>query len=347
LGNQPNQAKCLTNIGLSYFQMAKYDDALMYEQRAIDLLQKLNMPAELGLNLDNLGLTYATIGQLDQALNAYLQALEQARKAGDRMGITEISDSMADLFVVQGRYGAALKTQQEALKNAQQLEQQSGTTVAEIQANYANILNQLGRGQEVQKTLEESLAAARSAHDEALAAKVFNFQGESAYYRGDFTSAGPFFERAQQSAAKSKERIQSLNARLNLAKVSIKEGHAASAANTLKGLCKEADSLAVRYIATKCSIALGEAWLASKDYAHAQDELQSAVRKSEDLGMKSLLPEGHYLLSQALRKSGNNAEADRHLRQAAQLVDEMRQESKSDSLLQRADLKPIVEEAKK
>jgi hypothetical protein len=63
--------------------------------------------------------------------------------------------------------------------------------------------------------------------------------------------------------------------------------------------------------------------------------------------MKSLLPEGHYLLSQALRKNGKQSDADRHLQQAAQLVEEMRQESKSDSLLQRADLKPIVEEAKK
>jgi hypothetical protein len=63
--------------------------------------------------------------------------------------------------------------------------------------------------------------------------------------------------------------------------------------------------------------------------------------------MKSLLPEGHYLLSQALRKNGSKAEADRHLQQAAQLVEEMRQESKSESLLQRADLKPIVDESKK
>jgi tetratricopeptide (TPR) repeat protein len=180
-----------------------------------------------------------------------------------------------------------------------------------------------------------------------MVAMILNFQGESFYYRGDFKSSRPLFERAQQSAVKAKDPIQSLTARLNLAKVSIKEGKAAAAVNTLKELRKEADSLGVKYIATKCSVALGDALLQAKDYAHAQDELQSAVRKSEDLGMKSLLPEGHYLLSQTLRKRGNTADADRHLQQAAQLVEEMRQESKSDSLLQRADLKPIVEEAKK
>jgi tetratricopeptide (TPR) repeat protein len=346
-GNQPRQAMCLTNIGWIYFQLTKYDDALMYQQRAVDLLQKLNMPTELATNLNNLALSYAMIGQFDPALNSYLQALEQARKVGGKEQISAISDGMAELFLIQGRYGAALKAQQEAVKNAQQLEQQSGTFLAESQADYANILNHLGRGQEGQKTLDESLNAARSAQNDALAAKVLNFRGESLYYQGDFKSARPFFERAQQSATKAKDRIQTLTARLNLARVSVKEGHAATAVNALTGLFREADSLGAKHLATESSIALGEALLASKDFAHAQDQLESAVRKSEDLGMKSLLPEAHYLLSQALRKRGNVSDADRHLDQAAQYIQQMRQESQTDALLERADFKPIVKEAGK
>src|SRR6266404_2470624 len=347
LGNQPNQVKCLANIGAIYGLMAKYDDALVYHQQAVDLLHKVQMPGALATELNNVGVAYFMIGQFDQALQNYLQALDQARKAGSKDVIAEASDGIAELFAAQGRLGAALNAQQESVKNVQQLEQQSGAALAQSLADYAHILNQLGRGLEGQKTLDESLNAARSAQAEPLVAIILNFQGESFYYRGDFKSSRPLFERAQQSAAKAKDPIQSLTARLNLAKVSIKEGKAAATVNTLKELRKEADSLGVKYIATKCSVALGNALLQAKDYAHAQDELQSAVRKSEDLGMKSLLPEGHYLLSQTLRKRGNTADADRHLQQAAQLVEEMRQESKSDSLLQRADLKLIVEEARK
>ena len=347
LGNQPNQVKCLANIGEIYRQMAKYDDSLVYHQQAVELLHKVQMPGVLATELNNVGLAYFMIGQFDQALQSYVQSLDQARKAGSKDVIAEASDGMAELFAAQGRLGAALNAQQDSVKNAQQLEEQSGAALAQSQADYAHILNQLGRGLEGQKTLDDSLNAARSAQAEPLVATILNFQGESFYYRGDFKAARPLFERAQQSAAKAKEPIQSLTARLSLAKVSIKEGHAAAAVNTLKGLRKEADSLGVKYIATKCTIALGDALLQAKDYSHAQDELQSAVRKSEDLGMKSLLPEGHYLLSQALRKNGKQSDADRHLQQAAQLVEEMRQESKSDALLQRSDLKPIVEEAKK
>lgn len=346
VGNQPNQVKCLANIGNIYNQMAKYDDSLMYHQRAVDLLQKVQLPGVLAGELNNVGLAYAIIGQYDQALHNYLQALQEARKVGNKGVIAGTSDNIADLFGIQGRLGAALEAQNEAIRNAQQSEQQSGAWLAEIQADYAHILNQLGREQEAQKTLEDSLATARSAQAEALVAKILNFQGENAYFRGDFKTAAPLFERAQQSASKAKDPLQSLTARLNLAKVSIREGRAPAAANSLKGLRKEADSLALKYFATKSSLALGEALLQTKDVAQAQDELQSAVRKCEDLGMKSLLPEGHYLLSQALRKRGSNSDADRHLQQAREILEQMRQESKSDSVLQRADLKPIVEESR-
>jgi len=124
---------------------------------------------------------------------------------------------MADLFAVQGRYGAALSAHQDAVQNAQQLDQSSGTFLAESQADYASVLSRVGRGQEAQEILDKSLGAARAAHNEALAAKILNFQGEGFYYRGDFKSARPLFERSEQSAAKAKDRIKILTARLSLA----------------------------------------------------------------------------------------------------------------------------------
>jgi eukaryotic-like serine/threonine-protein kinase len=345
--NEPGQALCLMNIGLFSYQLAKYDDALAYQQRAVDSFQKLKKPIETALSLNNIGLIYATVGQFDQALSSYTLGLEQARKIGDKLTISAILDGLASLYLIQGRYGDALKSQQEAVNNAKQLQAESGAFFAEVNADYANVLNQVGRAEEAQKILNESLSAAQSAQNEDLAAKILNFQGEGFYYRGDFKSAPPLFERAQQSAAKAKDLLQSLNARLNLARTSVSEGHSAAVVGTLKGLVKEAEALGAKYIATQCSITLGDALLGTKDYTHAREELESALRKSEDSGMKSLEPRAHYLLSQALRASGNTVEADMHLKQASDLLEQMRQESHADTLLERSDLKPIVEAAHK
>lgn len=346
LGHEPRQTMCLSNIGYIYFKMARYDDALTYQQRAIEQLQKAGNPGDLATNLNNLGLTYARIGQFDKASNSYLQALEQARKAGDKLQIAAISDSMADLLLIQGRYGAALKAQQDAVSIDQQL-QQGGDFSAEIRADYANVLSRLGRGEEASKILEESLRAAESTKNDGLQAKVLNLQGECFYLRGDFKAARSSFEKAQQAATRAKDRMESLVARLNLAKVGIKEGRAAAMIPVLKGLLTEANSLDVKRVVTECSLSLGEAMLASGDTARGQMEIQSALRKSEDLGIKSLLPEAHFLLSRALAKSGNAQESDRHLKLAAQLVAEMQQESHSDAIAQRSDFKPIIEQSGK
>jgi eukaryotic-like serine/threonine-protein kinase len=341
--NEPGQALSLMNIGLFSFQLAKYDDALTYQQRAVDLFQKLKKPIETALSLNNIGQTYATVGQFDQAASSYTLGLEQARKIGDKFTISGILDGLASLYLIQGRYGEALKSQQEAVNNAKQLQAESGAFVAEVNADYANVLNQVGRAEEAQKILNESLNFAQSAQNEYLAAKILNFQGEGFYYRGDFKSAQPLFERAQQSASKAKDLLQSLNARLNLARTSVSEGHSAAAVGTLKGLVKEAETLGAKYIATQCSITLAEALLGTKDYTHAREELESTLRKSEDSGMKSLEPRAHYLLSQVLRAGGNTVEADMQLKLASDLLEQMRQESHADTLLERSDLKPIVD----
>ena len=345
LGHEPRQAICLSNIGFSYFKMARYDDALTYQQRAIDQLQKAGNPADLASNLNNLGITYARIGQFEKALASYTQALEQARKVGDKLQIAAISDSMADLLLIEGRYGAALKAQQEAANIDQQL-QQGGDFSAEIQADYANVLNRLGRGEEAAKILDESLKAAESSKNDALAAKVLNIQGEGLFLRGDFKSARSSFERSQQAATRAKDRMEVLIARLNLAKTGIKEGRAAAMVAAVKELVKDGNTLDVKYLATQSSLALGEAMLEAGDAAHAQTELQSALRKSEDLGIRSLLPEAHFLLSRALAKNGHSEESDRHLKLASAVVEEMRQESRSDSLEKRADFQRIVQAGK-
>jgi serine/threonine protein kinase/tetratricopeptide (TPR) repeat protein len=347
MGNESRQGLCLMNIGLIYFQMAKYDDALMYQQRAVDQFQKLKKPSELAQNWNNLGLTYASIGQLDKALANYVLALDQARKIGDKLAVSATLDDMAALYLVQGRYGEALKTQQEAVDNAQQLQEQSGPYLAETRADYANVLNRMGRSSEAEKILDDSLKIALSTQSESLAAKTLNFQGESFYFRGDPKSARPLFERAERSAAKAKDRMQSLDARLNLARVSVQDGHPAAAAALSGSLVKEAGELGLKYTATDASILLGEALLASKDYGHARQALESALRKTEDLGMIALQPRAHYLLSQALRNTGNKDDAEMHLKKAAALVEQMRRESNSDALLERVDLKPIVAEARK
>jgi tetratricopeptide (TPR) repeat protein len=148
-------------------------------------------------------------------------------------------------------------------------------------------------------------------------------------------------------ASHAKDHEEALKAKINLARLSIREGHAAAAIATLKGLTKDADAMGQKYLSAQCSLFLGAALVESRNYSQAQQEIEAVLRKSQDQGMKSLLPLAHYWLAMAFRGSGNKTDAASHFQQAAKIVEEMRQESHSDTLPEREDLKSILEEARK
>ena len=90
---------------------------------------------------------------------------------------------------------------------------------------------------------------------------------------------------------------------------------------------------------------MGEAFIANKDYSHARAELDAATRKSKDIGMQALLAQANYLMSLALRGSGDTSEAIHHQPEAVRLLEQMHNESKSDALYKRKDLEPIAQAA--
>jgi tetratricopeptide (TPR) repeat protein len=344
VGDLNNQSVCLNNIGNIYFSRGQYQEALIYFGQALDLAQKLNVPANLAMTLNNIGETYRKLGRYDQAMNSYLRALEASRNAGDKLGIAEISDSMAGLFEMQGRPGAALDAEQDAINNIREMQKQDANR-ADIESSYGSALTLVGRNEEAQKSLQEALNLARSLQNNSLVAKALNLQGERLLYEDDSNAARPLFEHALEAATKAKDGNQALMAKFGLAKVAIREGHAAAAARTLRGLSKDAEAAGEQYRSVYCSLYLGQALVESKSYGQARQELETVARKARDSGMNSLLPQAHYWLAMALRGSGDKSGAVAHLQQASQSLAEMRRESRSDFLLKRSDLRPIAEEA--
>jgi len=106
-----------------------------------------------------------------------------------------------------------------------------------------------------------------------------------------------------------------------------------------------ADSLDFKYLSLEGSVDLAEALIKSRNYSQALQELQTALSKSEKQGSRFLTLRIHYLFGDALRLSGNGAEAAGHYGQARQLLDDMKKEPGAEHLLDRSDLKTIYDDA--
>jgi len=105
--------------------------------------------------------------------------------------------------------------------------------------------------------------------------------------------------------------------------------------------------LGLQNVSVACSLAIAEVMIRSHDAAQAQQEVERALLRADRIGLRPLSAKAHYLLGAILRASGNQAEAQRNYRDAAQLLDAMRQEPGSDKILQRADLETMYEESMK
>jgi tetratricopeptide (TPR) repeat protein len=341
VGNENNQALCLNNIGNVYLAKGQSSDALTYYERALELRKKANIPSEVGETLHNLAEASLKGGDYGQSLDYHLKALELFRSSGDKSGAAIQSYSMGTIFEYQGRYGAALKSKEEALKTFREL-QDRGFWMAEILSGYGNSLSQVGRYDEAQKNLAEAMTLARELQNKTLVAQILNFQGDTFYYRGDFKSAAGLFSQALAGSSRDMEKDAVLLSELNSAKCAVKEKRGQAAVAPLKALVQEADAAGLKHISTGAKLALAEALLNAHQYPAAKKELEASLRTSEKLGLQALLARSHYLLGRTLELSGSgSAEAPAHYASARRMLETIHQESGSDGILKREDLKSI------
>jgi serine/threonine protein kinase/lipopolysaccharide biosynthesis regulator YciM len=340
VGNQSNQGLVLSNIGNAYLFKADYQNARTYFELALQLREKLKVPSNIADTLHNLAETSSKMGQYDLAAEQYLRALDLRRSTGDKRGAAIESSSLGTLFSYQGRYGAALSAEEDALKTFREL-QERGYWLAEILGYYGNALAQVGRNDDAQKSLDEAMNVARELKNQATRAEIQGYQGDNAFYRGDYQAAATLYDEALKAASHASGLDLILVSKFNVAKVAVRQGRFQSAASLLSKLSEDADSMGLKYVSVECSIYHAEALMNLKSYEPARKELESALSKSEKLGLRALLAQSHYLLARDLELAGTAADAPEHYKQARKILDEIQKDAKTDSIVKRSDLRPI------
>jgi len=334
------QGLCLNNIGDVYFQKNDTDNALIYFQQSLQLRQKVNDPVYLAETLGALGDVYTAMGDYDKALENLMSALDTSRKANDPKGAADASQSIGKILTYQGRLGAAVSAMQDSVNALRSTNNKSRALAASLN-DLADTLTLVGRGDESDKLLDEAGKIASELKNEGIHSALLNTQGDRAFYRGDYKAAGSAYEQAGLVAEKTKDREKTLIPQMNLARVSIAEGHAQAAIPRLRVTIQQANSLHLKYDWLSGSVDLAEAMIKSRDYAHARQELDQALNASEKMGTRLQTAIIHSQLGNLLKQTGDAAGAVGHYREATTLLDEIRKEPGAEHLLDRSDLKVI------
>jgi serine/threonine protein kinase/tetratricopeptide (TPR) repeat protein len=344
IGNESLQATCLNNIGSVYSERNQYDDALTYFQQALQLREKSKVAQDIVEAVQNLGQVLANTGQYDQAIAYYMRALDLRRGMNDAQGTALASYGLGTLFDYQGRFGAAVSAKQDALKTLRDLKDRT-PWMPEILNSYGESLILAGRGDEAKGSLDEAVSLSHELKSDGLLAEALGSQGDAAFYQGNFKAARSLYDQALQAATHSKEGQRILFAKIDLAKVEVREKSGRQAIPSLRALIQQANDSGLKYSSVECSIFMAEAMMQSRDYTHARQELQRALALSEKFGQQSLSAQAHYLLAMIAQESNDNGEAQDHYRAVVRTLDTLKKEAGAGKLLQRSDLKLMYEES--
>jgi eukaryotic-like serine/threonine-protein kinase len=304
--------------------------------------EKLKVPSDIADTLSNLAETSMRTAQFEQAQDQYLRVLDLRRSSGDARGAALASSGLGTLFGYQGRFGAAVSAQQDALKGLTEAKEQ-GFYLTEVLTAYGHALSQAGRSDAI-KALADALNAARVDKNQPQIATALSYQGDDAYYRGDLKAAAVAYQESLQTAGKSGEAHLVLLNKINLAKLAVANGKFAAAANELRTLGEEADSMGLKYLSTQCLVLRGEALIGTKDYAGAMKDLKSGTLRSEKLKLWALQAQSQYQWGRALELSGNASDAQSHYDEARRAAAEVQKDAQNPALAKRYDLAPIFAE---
>ncbi len=106
----------LNMIGIINLIKGKYENALQYYEKALQIDQSLNDNAGISTDLNNIGSIYLTLGEYNKALERFNQALEIVERLGDLASEITCKNNIGRIYEVKNELDSALKYYLEAIK---------------------------------------------------------------------------------------------------------------------------------------------------------------------------------------------------------------------------------------
>ena len=344
LGDKRLEAICLNYIGNVHWEDGDHADAQTNLELALRVREELGDKILISETVHNLGEFAFLTGRYDRAIDHYLRALELAREGGDELAVAIESYSLGAVFGLQGRLGASVKAAEEALRSLEKAGE-SGYWRAEILGGHGSALSRMGRFEDASKSLDEALKAARELKIPRLVALTLSYMAEAAFYQGSFERPRTALDEALRVASGQKDERVTLPVQVNLAKLETRDSANQASIDNLKALAGRADALGLRYYSAECAISGAEVLLRAGRHQEAGEMLENALREAARSGLRVHVAKLRHLLGERFRLEGSETESRRHYREAARVLEEIRQEAGTEDVLKRADLGPIYQES--
>ncbi len=177
------EASTLDNIGRTYSEMGRDQEALGYFNQALPLWRDGGERGGEALTLNNMGRAYADLGQKQDSLDAFNKALGIWREVGNRQGEALTLNNMGRLYRDLGQQQTALDYYNQALPVWREVGNRNGEALAlnDIGRAYAD----LNQGRKALEFLNQSLAIWHETHGRRGEATTLTNMGRAYAELGD------------------------------------------------------------------------------------------------------------------------------------------------------------------
>ncbi len=259
---------------------------------------------------DSAGVYYSR-GDLRQAEKIWRDAAKEFSKLDEREGAAASRNNLGDVLMLQGHLAEARKMLNAAIPDYEAIEDTGGVEL--IFNDLANLSREEGNLPEAEANLHRAQTLASGRSDSSELGYVFSSLGDLQMDRGDLLAARKSFEQSLDLRNKIGEIQSSAQTRVNLAKLSIEEGHPAESETDLRSCAALFDKEEQADDEIETSIVLTEALLAQKKFPDAKNEIARTVPLVDKNQNKLLQLRFHLVSARVAMGSGQSDAAHREM----------------------------------
>jgi CHAT domain-containing protein/Flp pilus assembly protein TadD len=204
----------LSNIGVAYYRLSRYEKAIEYHEQALAVHRGVKSRIGEGHALNNLGLAYDNLGRSEQAIGYYEQATALYREVKDRTGEGGAFNNLGNAYATLGRFEKSIEYYEQALALLREVKDRTSEGVA---------LNNLGIShknlRQYDKAIgyyEQALAISREVKDRTTEGRALNNLGMAYRNLGHYEKAIGYYEQALAIHREVKNRTSEARALDNL-----------------------------------------------------------------------------------------------------------------------------------
>ncbi len=165
---KPAEAECLRNIGSTYWQAGRFNEALEYYYKSLIVRESVHDTLGIIQTLKNIGITYRELGQYEKGIESLDQALNLSKSTINKVEEAEILNLQGSLHFRFNRFDEAIKLYTQSLSIRTELELirsqvASHENIARAQAQksmYNRAIDHLSIALELQSQIVDPLAEA-------------------------------------------------------------------------------------------------------------------------------------------------------------------------------------------